>query len=443
MRLLAWALLGAPALLPGTQAHAQAPESAGGVRAGLSAAEVMAIAERAEAAGDRAAAKAAYVALAADPDVDVRSEARFRHGRLLAAEKDYAGAATLYRRILDERPDAGRVRLELGAVLALMGDTGAARRELRQAQAGGLPPEVTLAVRQFAGALRAYKPYGGSITVALAPDSNINRATDSETLDTVIAPLNLSGDAQAQSGVGLRIGGQGYFQLPLADGLTVQARLSGQAELYRASRFNDISASVAVGLEWIAGRNRLRPAAAQTMRFYGGDLYARTRSASLNWLRPLGTEAQIDATVTVGRADYRLNDLQDGWLYDVAAAYERALDARSGGSVGASFSRQTARDPGYATTAGGANLLYWREAGRITLFGTLGLRRLEADARLLLFPERRREWLYSLGAGATFRQLAVNGFAPLVRLSLERNASTVGLYDYRRTAVDFGITRAF
>jgi hypothetical protein len=435
--------LGVPAILAASAALAQVPASGSEVRTGLSAAEVMAIAERAEAAGDKAVAKAAYAALAADPDVDIRSEARFRHGRLLASEKDYAGAALLYRQILDERPEAGRVRLELGAVLALMGNAGAARRELRQAEAGGLPPEVTLAVRQFANALRAYKPYGGSISVALAPDSNINRATDSQTLDTVIAPLTLSEDAQAQSGVGLRLGGQFYLQLPLGERLRLQARLSSQAELYRASRFNDISASAAIGLEWLQGRNRLRPAVAQTVRYYGGDPYARTRSASLNWLRPLGGRAQLDSTATIGRANYRLNDLQDGWLYDLAAAYERAFDSRSGGSVAASLFRQTARDPGYSTTAGGASLLYWREAGRMTLFGTLGLRRLEADARILLFPERRRDWLYSLGAGATFRQLAVNGFAPLVRLSLERNASTVGLYDYRRTAVDFGVTRAF
>ena len=443
--MLPWgrALLGAPALLCATGAQAQADAPGSEVRTGMSAEEVMAFAERAEAAGDKAAAKSAYAAMAADPDVDIRSEARFRHGRLLASEGDYAGAAALYRRILDERPEAGRVRLELGAVLALMGDPRAARRELRQAEAGGLPPEVGLAVRQFRNALRAYKPYGGSISVALAPDSNINRATDSKTLDTVIAPLTLSEDAQSQSGVGLRVGGQGFVQMPLADRLTLQARVSGQGEIYRASRFNDISASAAVSLEWTAGANRFRPALAQTMRFYGGAFYAQTRSASLNWLRPLGGKAQLDATATVARANYRLNDLQDGWLYDLSASYERALDARSGASVTASFSRQTARDPGYATTAGGASLLYWRELGRVSVFGTAGLRRLEGDARILLFPERRREWLYSLGAGATLRQLTVDRFAPLVRVSLERNASSVGLYDYRRAAVEVGLTRAF
>ncbi|MFN3946195.1 MAG: hypothetical protein ACK4K7_14810 [Allosphingosinicella sp.] len=61
-------------------------------------------------------------------------------------------------------------------------------------------------------------------------------------------------------------------------------------------------------------------------------------------------------------------------------------------------------------------------------------RRTESDARLFLFPERRKEWLFTARSGATFRQLRVNGFAPTVRLTYERNAPTVGIYDYKRFA---------
>jgi hypothetical protein len=31
----------------------------------------------------------------------------------------------------------------------------------------------------------------------------------------------------------------------------------------------------------------------------------------------------------------------------------------------------------------------------------------------------------------------------VLRLGLERNSSTVGIYDYRRVTIDIGITRAF
>jgi hypothetical protein len=66
-----------------------------------------------------------------------------------------------------------------------------------------------------------------------------------------------------------------------------------------------------------------------------------------------------------------------------------------------------------------------------------------ADKRLLLFPKKRSEWLLRGIIGATFRQLTVRDFAPTVQLTLERNLSSVELYDYRRVALEIGIIRAF
>lgn len=61
----------------------------------------------------------------------------------------------------------------------------------------------------------------------------------------------------------------------------------------------------------------------------------------------------------------------------------------------------------------------------------------------MLFPSRRVEWLARATLGATLRQASVRGFAPVVRLAYERNISTVGLFDFSRTGVELGITRAF
>jgi len=114
-----------------------------------SAPQVFDLATKAQNANDTATAITLYRALEHDPDVDVRCEARFRHGQLLESQKLYADAAVLFRAVLDEKPDATRVRLELAKVLALSGRENAARRELRAAQAGGLPPDVARLVNQF------------------------------------------------------------------------------------------------------------------------------------------------------------------------------------------------------------------------------------------------------------------------------------------------------
>jgi outer membrane protein len=432
----AWAAIALAAALPAPPQDqpADAPR-----QRQVSAVELFALAARA----DPADAETMYRALAKDPDGEVRAEARFRLAQLLERLGRHREAASEYRALLDEKPDAARVRLELARLLAQLGDEGAARRELRQAQATGLPPQVAQLVDQFAVALRSRKPLGASLELALVPDSNVNRATDAATLDTVLAPLQLSRDAREQSGIGARIGGQFFARMPLAANLALVPRLSAQGEFYRQGRFDDVSASALVGLEWRLGRDRLRPSIGGTQRWYGGHPYARTATAAIDWQHPLGRRAQLTTGATLAATRYRDNPLQDGLLFNGTLAYERAFTARAGASVTLAGTRQTADDRGYATASGGINLLGWHEFGRTTLYATAGLRRLEADARLLLFPDRRRDWNHSLALGATFRRLQVQGFAPIVRLEWERNRSTVGIYDYTRKAATIGVTRAF
>jgi hypothetical protein len=409
----------------------------------LSAPELFALADGARAAGRNDDALAMYDALARDPEPEVRAEARFRKGMLLADLKRYTEAATSFRALLDEKPNAARVRLELARVLALMKDEKGARRELRQAQAAGLPENVAVIVDQFAAALRSKRPYGGSFELDLAPDTNVNRATGARTLDTVIAPLILSPDARARSGLGVKAGGQAYLRLPLRENLAFFPRVSGVGRFYRASRFDDASVSLLAGLEWQGGKDRLTGSIGPGWRWFGMAPYAVTQTLSVDWIHATGRTTQIVASGAASRVRYRSNALQDGNIFDLSASVEHAFTGGAGATFTLSADRQTARDPGYATASGGVSLLAWREMGRMTLYLSGGVRRTEGDARLILFADKRREWLYQLAAGATFRRITFHGLAPTIRLSFERNVSTVGIYDYRRFAAEFGITRAF
>lgn len=415
----------------------------GSALAGVSAAELFDLADQARVAERFSDAETIYRALSQDHALSVRSEARFRLGMMLAEQQRPADAALAFRAIIDEEPGAARVRLELARVLAAMGDERRARQQLRQAQASGLPPQVALVVDQFASALRSNRRFGGNFELAMAPDSNINRATDAKQLDTVIAPLTLSDDAREQSGIGVHVSGQVYARIALAPNLMLVPRFSGDGTFYRESQFNDLSGSALLGLEWQTGRSRLMPSAGVTWRTYGGKRYNRTETADLRWTRQIGRRAQSDVGLSYGRAHYVTNPLQDGELFSASAGVERALSARTGVGVRLSGTRQTARDPGYATKSGGVTLLGWRDMGRTTVFANVTARRLESDARLFPFPDRRKEWFLRGSVGATFRQIEVGGFSPVVRFAYERNSASVGIYDYRRTTFDLGITRAF
>jgi tetratricopeptide (TPR) repeat protein len=428
-------------IMPG-RARAQ-PVQEGTTLNGLKPADLFGLADAAKAQGRPGDAKAIYRALSHDPDVEIRSEARFRLGQLLASEKRYKDAAITFRALLDEKPDAARVRLELARVLALMGDPDGAHRQIRQAEASGLPPDVATVVDQFANALRSTKRFGASVEVSLAPDTNINRATSATTLDTIIAPLTLDRDARARSGVGVKLGGQGYARLPVAPEVNLLGRASASASLYGEHQFDDVSGSLAIGPELNFRHDRLQPAVTATRRYYGGAFYAQTEGGSVNWMHLVGRRGQIETEVSVSRARYALNRLQDGMIYDGSVAVERAFSAKLGAILTLSADRQTALDPGYATTSGGPSFVVWRDLGKVTIYGTGAYRHLVSDERLFLYPRSRTDDYFRFSAGASFRKLAFAGLAPVVRLAWERNASTIGIYDYRRLFVETGITRAF
>ncbi|WP_084384668.1 surface lipoprotein assembly modifier [Novosphingobium naphthalenivorans] len=410
----------------------------------LSAAQVFALADAARAKGDFATAEAAYHALESDPDPELRTEARFRLGMMLADDLHrYTDAAIAFRRILDDKPGAARVRLELARVLAMTGDMRAAEREFRAAEAAGLPPQVERMVRFYANALNARKPFGGSFEVALAPDSNINRATRSDTLGTVIGDFTLDKDAQAKSGVGLDLRGQAYWREGLEKGTDLLVRVSGGGSLYRDSAFNDISTGLQIGPQYASGKDRITLAAGPTWRWYGKSLYSLSYGGTANWQHPTGKRSQLRIEGGITHVENKRNALQVADDFTLSASLDRAFSARMGGGVQVYGFREAARDPGYSLASGGASVYVFREVGRTTLIGTAGYSHLEADARLFLYPHRRVEDRYSASLAATLRALHVGAFAPLVRVKWERNRSSIEIYDYKRVSAELGVSSAF
>src|SRR6476661_883041 len=116
-------------------------------------AQMFRLAEMAERKFDLPMALAIYVALEANPDPEIRAEARFRHAKQLLGQKRTEEAALLLRRVVDEMPNAVPARLELAHALDLLGEPDFALRELRAVQSGGLPPAVARLVDRYSQAL--------------------------------------------------------------------------------------------------------------------------------------------------------------------------------------------------------------------------------------------------------------------------------------------------
>ena len=393
--------------------------------------------------GDADFAFRIYAALEDNPDADIRAEARFRHAKQLLGQNRNRDAALLLRRLIDEKPDASAARLELARALQLLGDPDSALRELRAIQSRGLPPAVARLIDRYSQALRAARPAGASFEIALAPDSNINRATRSDTLGTIFGDFDIGKQSKAKSGTGVSLRGQAYRRLAIGRDDSVLFRVSGFGDLYARTKFNDVALDFAAGPELRLGRNQLNLELGATQRWFGQKPFMRSARIGATWTRPIGSRMQARISGSASLVDNQVNDLQDGRDVSGRIEVERALSPTTGIGANLSLDRQALKDPGYATTGWRAGLIGWRDLGRMTFTAEASFGKLHADERLLLFPDRRSDRYQSLSLGTTFRQLQWRGFAPVARFTIERNRSSIAFYDYRRTRSEIGVARAF
>lgn len=405
--------------------------------------QMLDLAEQMSRAGQIAQAEQILELLAHDPNSDVRHEARFRQAMLLEARGEDRAAAVLYRRILDDKPSAAPVRLKLATMLQKMGDEAAARRELRALRTTDLPPNVARFVDRWSASLQATKPFGVQVELALAPDSNINRATRSDTLSTVIGDFTFEEDSQRKSGVGIAARGWTHYRLSLGKDVNLAARASADLNLYRHREFNDISAEVSVGPEFRLLDTRFTLEAGLGQRWYGMKPYQRHLRLSGSATRSLGATSQLRVDGSLRWVNNAVNDLQDGRGITAGLRFEKALSQSTSITVNLVADRFKAEDDAYSTRSWAAGLTAYRDLGRMTFSLGAEIGRLKADDRLSLLPEAREDRLTRFSLGAVFRQLTVAGFAPMTRIIVERNRSSVEFYDFKRTRTEFGVSRAF
>ncbi|WP_164852800.1 surface lipoprotein assembly modifier [Novosphingobium umbonatum] len=406
----------------------------------MTAAQLFQYADQLSASGQYASAETAYRALAKHPEPELRREARFRLAMMMAhRQRRYGEAALELRLILDEKPDAAGVRLELARIEAMDGQVGAATRDLRAAQAGRLPVDVERMVRFYEQVLSAQRPYGGSLEINLAPDSNVNRATSSGTLGTVLGDFTLDDRAKAHSGLGLGLRGQAYARQGLSSGLFMVGRVSASADLYRQTAYQDVVLAPAAGPELVKGRHRITLSGGPLWRWHGGQLYTSGALASAAWSLPLSPRTQGRLELAATGTTNHFNALENGHAFTLSASLDHAFSASTGGTLRSFANRVEARDPAFANRSAGASVSLWADVGHTTVVASAGGAYLQADARFALFPDARRDISANASLAASFRHLRWHGFVPLLRARYERNWSSVGLWDYSRFSGEVGV----
>jgi hypothetical protein len=408
----------------------------------LAAPQVFALAEAYRREGRVEDAEALLDALTRDREPEIRAEARFRLGRSRMARGDYGGAVDAFAALLAEKPNAQPARLALAQALLFDGKTGAAARQLRRAQAGGLPEDVQRLVDRFSDVLRRSRPYGVNVEVGIAPDSNINQATDSRTLDIGGLPLVLDESGRATSGVGLTASADAFATLPLGSGLSWISRVAGIGSFYGREQFNDIVVSASSGPEFALGRTVVRPAATYSWRQFGGRRYSYGFGGSLQVLAPVGKASQVGGSISISDQRYRIPE-QDGVQLSATVSYEAALSPRLYGRVEAMVQRVNAEADPYASTSFGGSVSLSRDISAATIYAQAGYLRIEGDAPFALFGKARADDRVDLSVGAAWKRLSIAGLTPVVRLRQTFNSSPLDLYRFERTRIEVVLAERF
>jgi hypothetical protein len=388
----------------------------------------------------RARAQSMNTAGEFDPNI----ERDFLDGMARYEARDYVHAEVVFRRILDRDPRLLRVRLELARTLFMQRKDEQADYHFRLAAGEHPTRQVIRNILRFREAIRARRAWRFNLEVGFAPDTNINSATNKETVDLYGLPFQLDPSGRAHSGTGRLMGGDASVRLNRDGRFPVYVGAYGRWMRYRNRQFDDTYAGAELGPELQVAGGQLRTIATGLKRWYGNRPLVTSFGGRMDYDRLFGDSWTVGGSLLFRHNDYaRRRDL-DGWDGVARMSANRPLGANVLGSAWAGIERSWAKDPGQA---------YWRAQMGFGIVREIGwgLRpqlsfdfgRQINEGPLAPFGKVRRDWLVDGSFSIYKRDWNFEGFAPSLSLTGTRNLSTLTIYDEKRVRAEIRFTRAF
>lgn len=371
-------------------------------------------------------------------------EAIFLQGMIAVAEKRYPDAIEAFRRILADEPNRERVRLELGRAFFLQGDYENAERNFRFARAGDLPDDAKRNVDQYLAAIQRLKRWSYGLSAGVADDTNVNAATNLQTVYIYGLPFTLSDNARQTTGIGAAIDASGEFSPLISDDYKFLVGGLVHRLQYGRGEFDDMTVSAYAGPELFLARWRFDTLVTGFARWYGEAPYSEGAGGRASIGYALLPTLQLGLTLD-GQADsFRPIHDQDGPIYDasgeIAYTFTPSRTIRLSGGIAV----QQARLAAYADTTYWLALDYYQDfplgfsANLEPAVSTISY-----DAPLAAFGTARNDYSWAVRLDILNRRLEYRGFAPRISYIHSQDVSNIALYRYSRDQVQFGVTGQF
>lgn len=380
-------------------------------------------------------------ALEADPH---NPQTRFLSGIVAIARKDYAHAIRTFRAMLIDHPKASRVRLELARAYFLSKDYVNADRQFRLVRAGEHPAEVLANIDQHLYAIRQNKAWSWSLSLAIAPDTNLNAATSASEITLSGLPFELSQDARKHSGIGLAAQGSVEFAPRIGARTRLRLGLAAQRREYGGGDFDDMALAIHAGPRIVTGRWDASLLATGFVRWYGGQELMRAGGARIEATHFPSANLSLTGALALQTLDYARDDTRDGTLTSATLGLVRPLNSTSAVTARANLSRQNANSSAWSNWSINLSAGYLRELpGGFTvgIEPALGLTRF--DTALAVFGKPRRDSSVSAEVSLLNRRIVLGRFTPRASYALTRQWSNIDLYSFTRHRFEIGLTTVF
>ncbi len=358
-------------------------------------------------------------------------------------------AIAAYRSILIRRPELVRVRLDLALAFFFKQQDGLAREHFERVLVGELPEPVVANVNRFLNVMRARRRWNGYFGFSVAPDTNINAASDASIIYINGLPFRRGQTGRASSDIGVVGWGGGEYQYPLTNRWRLRTGVNVNHREYKGSQFDQTFISGYAGPRWLITRNtEMSLLATASQRWWGGN--------SFNY--DFGTRLEVEHRLLPGlwlsgRASWQDRKYQqqrglEGSLTVVSlgASYVLLPTVRVNSQIG--YSQQGAlahrwNSTGYWTRVGTNVALPWG----FTVGASAEFRWDEYEDGWFPFTldnsTPREDQTRILQATLLNRAVTVFGFSPQVAFSNQVRESNAQLWDYTRNLVEMRWVRQF
>ncbi|MGE3301877.1 MAG: surface lipoprotein assembly modifier [Hyphomonadaceae bacterium] len=353
-------------------------------------------------------------------------------------------AIEIYQRLLTQRADLAQVRFELARALFDAGDEAAAEQNFRLALAGMLSEAERNAANAYLVEIARRHRWRVQTSFSLAPDSNLNAATDLRQVRLFGLPFTLSEEARRVSGFSITgaFAADRAFQLSPDRALRVTALASlRDAE---GGDFDLWSGEARIGPQFGRGQKYLSAQAAWQRYWYGGDELLSAPGLVAEYAAPTSRDVVWSFFASAYARDYAHADEMDGASAQLGASRTHFLSPKRFWRVSLSIAGADAEAASNAYVGQEAALgLYQALPAGFSVFLEGGGSHREYQARSPLFGVRRRDDEIYVTARLGQRSFNIRGFTPYLGAEYRKSRSDISLYGYDRARFEVGFARDF